>query len=204
MQVNRYQIGQSVLTAVLIALLLLTFGPQNEAPTANAAEPQAGSTAAVPGGPGYVMVPATAFVAENSTDVYQVFWGDLSVPSSSPNPVVYFNAPVYLPQGATLTGLTVYYHDTTDDSKSLGLDMFRKQLPGWTSVENVGLSVYGNLLDWGLYQSDMSPEPTRALVDNSQYAYWLRLYIYAAPAYLQLQGVRVDYSFGAALPLIQR
>ena len=204
MRANRLQIAQLILTTALVVLLAATLGGGRGAATASAAAPQAGAEAAVPGGPGYVMVPATAFVPEYSSSIYTVFWGDLSVPLSSPSAVVSFNAPVYLPQGATLTGLTIYYHDTTDDSKSLGVDMMRKQLPGFTSGEGVGLSVYGNLVDWGVYQSDTTPDPTRAVVDNSQYAYWLQLYIFAAPAYLQLQAVRVDYTYSAVLPLIQR
>ena len=102
------------------------------------------------------------------------------------------------------TGITMYSRDTENDTNTLGVDMLRKPLPGLSSGENVGLSVYSNLIDYGTYQSDTTPEESRAVVDNSQYAYYLSVYIYAAPAYLQLQAVRVDYSFGAALPLIQR
>jgi len=204
MQANRLQIAQLILTAVLVVLLAATLGVGRGAAPVRAAPPQAGVGAAVPGGPGYVMVPATAFVPENSTDGYRVFWGELSVPEGSPNGYTRFSAPVYLPQGASLTGITMYYRDTENDTNTLGVDMMRKPLPGLSSGESVGLSVYSSLIDFGTHQSDTTPEQSRAVVDNSQYAYWLSVYIYAAPAYLQLQAVRVDYSFGAALPLIQR
>src|SRR5574341_670352 len=207
MHANRFQIFQSILTAMLIVLLLLSFGFHREVPTVNAAEPQAAAAAAVPGGPGYVMIPATAFIPEQSTDTYRVFWGELSVPTSSPIPIVSFNAAVYLPQGATLTGMTMFYHDTIVDTKYLGVDLMRKPLPSLNSGENVGLSIYSELFSqtgFGLYASDTTPDPTRAEIDNSQYSYWLKLYIYAASSYLQLQAVRIDFTYTAALPLIQR
>ncbi len=159
---------------------------------------------AVPGGPSYLMIPAIAFQPEKPTDAYTIFWGELSVPQSSPNAFTYFYAPVNLPQGAHLTGLTMYYRDSNADAYTLGVDFYRKLLPSSSSGELVGLSIYSNLTGLSQYQSDTTPEPTRAVIDNSQYAYWLSLYIYASPVYLQLQAVRVDYTFGTNFPLINR
>jgi len=204
MQTNRFQIGQSILTTILIVMLMLNFGAERGVPTVSAAEPQAGLAAAVPGGPGYVMVPATAFVPETSSDTYRVDIGELSVPTISSANVVFFNAPVYLPQGATLTGLTMYYTDTISDANILGASLVRKPLPGPTLDQPVGLVVNSSQVGSGTFESDTTLDPTRAVVDNSQYSYRLWLYIYKAPDHLKLQGVRIDYSFGTALPLIQR
>jgi hypothetical protein len=150
------------------------------------------------------MVPAIAFQPDSSTAAYTVFWGELSVPQGSPNTWSDFNAPLYLPQGAHFTGLTMYYRDTVNDSNTLGVDLMRKPVPSISSGEAVGLNVYSNLIGFSVYQSDTTPDPSRAVIDNSQYVYWLSLYIYAAPAYLQLQAVRVDYAFDVSLPIVRR
>jgi hypothetical protein len=150
------------------------------------------------------MVPAIAFQPDSSTAAYTVFWGELSVPQGSPNPGSDFNAPLYLPQGAHFTGLTMYYRDTVNDSNTLGVDLMRKLVPSSSSGEGVGLSVYSNQIGFSVFQSDTTPDATRSIIDNSQYVYWLSLYVYAAPAYLQLVAVRVDYAFEASLPIIHR
>jgi len=202
---NRFQIGQLILIAVLVVLLVFSLGGESGVIMINAAEPQAApALAAVPGGPGYIMVPATAFVPGSPTAGYTIFWGELSVPSGSPGGLTFFYAPVYLPQGATLTRLTMYYRDTELDGNTLGVDLLRKPLPSTSSGEGVGLSVYGDQIGFSVYQSDTTPEPTRAVIDNSQYAYWLSLYVYAAPVYLQLQAVRIDYGYDNNLPLVIR
>lgn len=202
---NRFQIGQLILIAVLAVLLVFSLGGERGVRSVNAAEPQAApALAGVPGGPGYIMVPATAFVPGSPTAGYTIFWGELSVPSGSPGGLTYFYAPVYLPQGATLTGLTMFYRDTESDGNTLGVDLLRKPLPGATSGEGVGLSVYGDQIGFSVYQSDTTPDLTRAVIDNSQYAYWLSLYVFAAPAYLQLQAVRIDYGYNTNVPLVRR
>ena len=202
---KRFQIAQLVLMAVLVVLLSVSLGSQHGVTPVSAAEPQAApALAAVPGGPGYIMVPATAFIAESPTMGYNVFWGELSVPEGSPGIITYFNAPVYLPHGATLTKLTMFYRDSDVDAFTLGVDLLRKPLPSTSSGEQVGLSVYGDQIGFSVYQSDTTPDPTRAVIDNSQYAYWISLYIDAAPAYLQLQAVRIDYGYNTSLPLVIR
>lgn len=204
MQTNRFQIVQLVLNLVLIGLLVVVLSTNHRAMTVSAADPRVEVAAPVPGGPGYVMVPATAFIPESPSDNYTVFWGDLSVPAGTLGTISVFNAPVYLPQGATLTKITLYYHDTNNDSYTLGVDFMRKPLPSSSSGESLGLSVYSNQTGWGLNQSDTTPDPTRAVVDNSQYSYWLSVYIQAAPSYLQVQAVRIDYAYRTSMPLISQ
>ncbi len=201
---NRFQTVQLVLSVMIVGLLLVSLGISRSPTPVNAAELQAGLAAPVPGGPGYVMIPATAFSPERPTDNYTVFWGELSVPTGSPNGYTFFNAPVNLPQGATLTGMTMYYRDTNSDSLTLGGDLMRKPLPSVSSGELVGLSTYSNLIGQDVFQSDTTPDPTRAVIDNSQYAYWLNLYIYSAPSYLQLKAIRIDYTYTISMPLINR
>jgi hypothetical protein len=69
---NRFQMVQLVLTAVLAVLLAVSLGANQRSMTVSA-EPQAETALAVPGGPGYVMVPATAFQPESPTAAYSVF-----------------------------------------------------------------------------------------------------------------------------------
>ena len=202
---KRVRVGQLVFNLLLAGVIVLALGSQRGS-TVVSAEPQAApAQAAVPGGPGYLMVPAIAFLPESSTAAYTVIWGELSVPQGSPNPIYDFYAPVYLPQGARLTGLTMYYRDTIADTKYLGVDLWRKPLPSSSSGEGVGLNAYSETspaIGLSLYLSDTTPDPTRAVIDNSQYVYWLSSYIYAAPVYLQLQAVRIDYAFSAVLPAV--
>ena len=204
MNSKRIKFGLLILNIVVIGLLFITLGPLEGIFSVKAAEPPAANMAAVTGGPGFLMIPAVAFLPESPTNDYLIFWGDLSVPLTSPNPYSRFYAPVYLPQGAQLTGLTLFFHDTTVDGNSLGVDFYRKPLPSSSSGENLGLSVYSNQTGWGIYQSDTTPDPACAVIDNSQYAYWLSVYIYKAPAYLQLQAVRIDYTYNANLPVVLR
>ena len=204
MLTNHNHAGEIVFRLLLAGLFVLALGSVGGSIPASA-EPQAQPLLApVAGGPGYVMVPAIAFVAESSTAAYTVFWGELSVPESAPGGLTSFNAPLYLPQGAHLTGIIMYYRDTVNDTKTLGVDLMRRPLPSASSGENVGLSVYGNQIGFNVYQSDTTVSPGAEVVDNSQYSYWLKLYIWGAPSYLQLQAIRVDYSFNVGMPFIQR
>lgn len=206
MNTKFFQIGRLILNVLLIGLLFITLVTREGIFAVKAAEPQAANAVVVPGGPGYLMIPAVAFTPESPQDNYDIFWGELSVPSTSSNAVSIFYAPVYLPQGAQLTGMILYYRDSTVDTKTLGVDFYRKALSGSSSGESVGLNIYSNQTNGteGIYQSDTTPDVSRAVIDNSQYAYWLQVYIYAAPAYLQLQAVRIDYTYNLNLPSIQR
>lgn len=199
MRTNRYQWVQIVLNVVLIGLLIAVL-VQEFAPTP-------ASAAAVAGGPGYVMVPAVAFQPDSPAGNYSRFWGELSVPNGSPGGYTYFSAPVILPHGARLTGLTVYYRDTDADGATVTVEMLRKPVPSMSSGESLNLFINSTRIGFGdLYETDSTPEPSRAVVDNSQYAYYLAALIYATPpgGYLNLMAVRIDYTYDVNAPLVMR
>lgn len=201
MRTNRLQIVQVLLTSIVIVLLVLNLIPAKEMTVVNAAIDQVRVAAAVPGGPGYLMVPATAFIAEESTDAYTTYWGELAVPVGAPNGYTHFNAPVYLPQGATITNLVLYYTDTISDTNTLGVNLRRKQVTGSDSGTDL-THVWGNQIGWNLYQvAAAAPPLSHAVVDNSDYSYYLSLYIFAAPAHLNLKGVRIDYTYNVSMPV---
>lgn len=154
---KRYSIGQLLL---VLGIVILAFSAPNDTPWASpvsaeaeatpvSAEVEAVPAAVVPGGPGYVMIPAVAFLPASSSTSYTIFWGDLSVPNGSATGPQSFYAPVFLPQGARRTGMTLFYHDTIIDSNTLGVDLLRKPLPSSSSGESVGLSVYPSLTGFG-------------------------------------------------------
>jgi hypothetical protein len=216
MSSKRYSITQLLL---VLGIAMLAFAAINakpwatpvsaaveEAPAAEAA--LAAPAAVVPGGPGYVMIPAAAFIPSSPDTIYRFSSFDLAVPSGSETG--FFFAPVYLPQGARLTGMTMFYIDNANDGNKMIVRMERKTLPSTSSdpslnPEQVILSV--DSVSAGFYRSDTTPDPNRDVVDNSQYKYWLYLTLNAAPSassHLLFQAVRIDYSFNTVLPLISR
>ncbi len=161
------------------------------------------ATAGIPGGPGYVMVPATAFIPRDNTTLFSRANGVIL--TTKTGSVFYtYDAPVYLPDGATVTKLILYYQDT-DVSKNIQIDLWYGPLPG-----NTGQSMANVVSD---NQSNMNPvykETTTFLysqVSNQANAYYIKLTLPPpsnASVYLNLNGVRIDYQYSANLPAVMR
>ena len=98
----------------------------------------------------------------------------------------YFSAPVDLPQGAAVTRLTIFFHNTVaGDAGSLILTRY-DLAGGGMDIEHVSTT---GTLDWHSESADLSPA---AAVDNRAYAYVL---VWIPPASANaLAGARIDYT----------
>jgi hypothetical protein len=93
-----------------------------------------------------------------------------------------FIAPIHLPNGATITGITFYWNDQSDQDADLTLYTTDFSL---TPVEIDAVFSSGNL---NLNTSSFIT--TSWVVDNDQYAYYLHLYI---PNNVRVYGAQIVY-----------
>ncbi len=111
----------------------------------------------------------------------------------------YFEAPVYLPQGAIVTSLRMYYFNGTSIDTCFGSLMF------YDITNHSGSSVgeIGSLANCGYYYSDS--DAFSHTIDYTKYAYALRWYPMLASDLLQLLGFQITYtpppSRAAVIPL---
>ena len=93
-----------------------------------------------------------------------------------------FIAPIHLPSGATITGITFYWNDQSDQDANLTL-----LIDDFTSVP-IELDTVFSLDNQNLNTS--STITTSWVVDNDQYAYYLQLYI---PYNVRVYGAQIVY-----------
>lgn len=158
----------------------------------------AGTNAAVPGGPGFIMVHPTAFVPFTSALEYSFSSGGyLYNPSSSP---AYYEAAVNLPHGAKITKVVVYYKDESPGNLRASLAVVGMDTPG--AWEMAVLSSEGSTAGFRVMEDTTITLDT---VDNQSYAYWIEVYLPGGyQTLLTLRGIRIDYSYPVNLPLINR
>jgi hypothetical protein len=93
-----------------------------------------------------------------------------------------FIAPIHLPNGATITGITFYWNDQSDQNADLTL-----YIDDFTSNPIELDTVFST----GKLDLDTSSNITTSwVVDNDQYAYYLQLYI---PNNVRVYGVQIVY-----------
>jgi hypothetical protein len=160
------------------------------------ASPQAAS-APVPGGPGFYMLPATAFRPRSHTTGYEIIGPQLrSLSGTAP---IYYDAPLNLPSGARITRFIVYFLDN-DGGQNITAEIFRAELPG-----DAGQGMVTPLVSSGSSSTPTYLAATNfivsSVVDNSQYAYYARILLPIATN-LKLNGIRIDYTFDSALPVV--
>ncbi len=158
----------------------------------------AGTNAAVPGGPGFVMVHPTAFIPVNSSLEYGfVSGGFLYNPGSIGS---YYEAAVNLPHGAKITKLVLYYYDNSTQNMSIVL--------AGMGMDDSNLLSLANFTTSGAEENYRVVEDTTITsetINNQSYAYWIEVGIPGSQgANLMIRGVRIDYSYPVNLPLINR
>jgi hypothetical protein len=130
----------------------------------------------------YVSVSAAAFRPTSHTDQY-LNWGD-GLTSDNPSSTNYY-ASVQLPHGATVTKMTFYWYDDVTANASCGL--YRSTLSGAIPDEMAyvesGSGGAGSSLDDGILG---------AVINNSQYAYYLRWFM--GHANIEGYGVVIEYT----------
>jgi len=156
---------------------------------------------AVPGGPGFLMVPASAFVPKSDNIVYSRPDGTSLFASTSSAPDGNFDAPVFLPQGATVTKVVMYYYDN-DSNRTMSLHLLKFPLPGDTSITMAYITSADSQVPFYAEDTTIQENP----IDNQAYAYALHINMLgASPGLIHtFKGARIDYSYPTYLPAIQR
>ncbi len=194
-----------VLAIVLIfASVGIPVGAQEgiEGGTTSAGEVQtlqgAGTNAAVPGGPGFIMLHPTAFVPMDSATEYQFGPGGVLLNSGSFNG--YYVAAVNVPQGATINKVVLYYFDNASDNIVLTFNAINLDVTAilpLASVTTIGAPPLSGVIG--------DTTITEHTIDNQSYAYWVEVQIPAGyGTNLTIRGIRIDYSYPVNLPLINK
>jgi hypothetical protein len=138
---------------------------------------------------GYVSVAPAAFVPDDETYQYDRDSGT-GLMQDSPSSGSYYNAPVSLPHGATVTKLTVYYFDNSANGTILARLRY----------SNMGTGTYAMAEALSANDGYGSTDDTSidyAQVDNETRAYYVRAQFPAAPYSdtLNLKGVVIEYQY---------
>ncbi len=159
-----------------------------------------GTNAAVPGGPGFVMIHPTAFVPMYSTWEYSfgVGGGALYNPGSADS---FYEAAVNLPHGAKITKVVAYYFDNSSTVDTwvvlAAVSMDEPDLVNLAYLATSGAEANNRVME----DTTISPD----IIDNQSYAYWIEVGIPGGQATsLMIRGIRIDYSYPVNLPLINK
>jgi hypothetical protein len=150
----------------------------------------------VPGGPGFVSLSVFGFTPYLQTNSFaysnHILWNTGATGA-------YFECPLSLPQGATITKLGVYYYDF-DPATSLDVELLRGPLDTYSGnpfAEVISVDAGTSIGHAETTSIDMP------VIDNQVNAYWVQVYL--PPTHnVALNGVRVDYSYPSMLPMIQK
>jgi hypothetical protein len=200
---SRFRLPVVVGSGILLLVLLLVFGSLALAQNINRVGVTGGenqvapaSISAVPGGPGFVSMSGAAFTAESSTDRYSISanslynlegWG------------TYLQAPLQLPNRATITKLVVYYYDNVIyEDMTVGLAR--------APLDSISLEVMATLNPSGaanFFRYEETSNILTPVIDQQSYSYMILL-ILPGNTDVKITGVRVDYAFPSQLPLINK
>jgi len=158
-----------------------------------------GSSLAASPGHGYVSFSPAAFApAYGGFTDYGA--SEASLSHLSTDPMVYL-APLNLPQGATVTKLTLYYNDGLEPGDAT-LNLWRNTPgTGHVTMANVSTSGYAG---YTYFWSDEIID--YAVIDNSQYTYslWWDVPGNVGADTIELLGVFIEYSYSTSLPAVLR
>lgn len=141
-------------------------------------------------GPGFVSIPAAAFHPSEHTYQYANYGTYLHAQDDSST---YFYALVQLPQGATVTKLTFYWRDWSSSDGNLTL---RRSNFAGSDAKMAEATTAGAL---GVWDSSEDLSISYAVVDNTQYAYYLR---FETPdTQVHLYGAVIEYSYSSNMPV---
>jgi hypothetical protein len=153
--------------------------------------------APVPGGPAFISVSPfefTPYMAPSFPGVMPNYSQQaIFNPGSSGH---WFDAPLFLPKGATVTKLVAYYYDNSTSDMSAYLMVCPLDNQGCNTMANVGSS--------GAVDASRTSEDTTinfALIDTSLYSYMIEMSLGPGVA-LRVRGLRIDYAYNSALPVI--
>lgn len=167
--------------------------------SATGAAPASGRASApgapVPGGPGYVSLNGLSFRTFSANTSYTYVGACLYYSGGSS--FDYFAAPIQVPNGATLSQVVVYYKDG-DAGHDLQLLLQRIPLGESTGDTLATVVSSGSVAGPRIASTAVISSP---LVDLSANSYLLQASLPASSG-VELCGVRVDYDYPVALPVV--
>ena len=169
-------------------------GALSGSPSARAAA--AAPAAPVPGGPGFYAQSSLHFRPYLPLYEYDYAGTDLYNPGTGTG---YYEAPLALPNGATITKLVVYYWDNSATLDLTG-QLYRVAFDGTGAAPMavVSSSGYSAVYSYAETASIVNP-----VVDQQSYSYLLELTL--PPSLdLRLVGMRIDYAYAVSLPIMMK
>jgi hypothetical protein len=150
--------------------------------------------AAAPGH-GYISVPSAAFRPESHTYQYEITSGWIRNLDGDSD---YYHAPLALPDGVTVTKIVFYWKDGSSSEDGY-CSLWRSFLSGGRGL---GMATADTSGDAGESSSSEGAGVPPSVIDNSQYAYGLTVYL--PDSSVEAFGVIVEYAYTVSLPLTLR
>ncbi|CAN5336684.1 hypothetical protein BH09BAC5_BH09BAC5_13040 [soil metagenome] len=146
----------------------------------------------------FYSVPAAAFELEGITNVDRaMISGNVYVLNGSAATVAYLNAPVNLPDGATVVSVTFYVVDNDGTYNLQPGQLWRNDASTSTSYGNSStmatIPIPGST-NSTLVQSSTSNAISNPVIDNQNYQYWLRWGTMQANSNMRLVRVLITYT----------
>lgn len=150
--------------------------------------------APVPGGPGFISVPGTAFQPFVPTDQFGHVGPGVYCISGNCD----FTAEIYIPNGATITKLVVYYYD------NVASDLIGRLVRGpFSDVYGLAMAETYSSGTGTINRYVATTTIATPVIDNQSNAYLVEVYL--PPSIdLRLVGMRVDYAYPTGLPLVEK
>lgn len=154
----------------------------------------------VPGWPGLISVHPSAF-EKRSTTGNLVFHNYYEIYNSSATESLVVAAPVYLPQGAKVNKVTMYYYDTNSEGY---VRAYLTRVPlggGLAGFQDLASLVSDTNTGYANFSDNIIAYET---IDNATYSYLIDLYFSypAATTSLRVTGFRIDYEYPSYLPTV--
>ncbi len=199
-----------LMLAVMAALLLLAGGsysqaaPLSQGPVPGQPAGQEGASPAagpflaepIPGGPGFRSISALQFKPWHPSTLWEYYYLDLYNPGTGWGS---YSAALTLPDHVQLTQVVVHYYDN-DGANDLLVRLWRgNQVGGWDLMADTPSS--GEV---DAYRSAVNSSIGFSLVDQQNYSYVLEVQLPPSGLNLRLTGVRIDYAYTSALPVISK
>ncbi len=138
----------------------------------------------------WLSVPAGAFRIDNKSEMI-ISETSLYVNATAMMMVGVY-APVFLPQGATVTKLTAYWEDAdSDPDYDLRIFLTMKDMDTFASIDMARVDSFGAAV--GIRSSETS-SITNPVIDNGNFFYFLWVDIPANAGAGKLRGVRIEYT----------
>ena len=175
---------------VLVALTGMAALAQARAPATSGQEEVGQANAHILGGSGVLHIAGASFVPESDTTVYTTYAeGDVAVTGGSAR---WMHAPVLLPDGALVSGLTFYFKDN-HGSNSMIARLYRNNDPGVGARTMLAQAPSPPGVSWpGNAYSPTTPNPVE--IDNGRYTYEVEVEWSSGSPDLRLMSVKLFYT----------